>query len=96
MVVMLNLLISIIGNTYGRVQDNQDNEYYQEKASIIYENSYLISKVVRNQWNEKIDPLLLFATKPGQIVKESDNFAEVENVNEEKDDLLKKIAQIFE
>lgn len=93
MIVMLNLLISIIGNTYGRVQDNQDNEYYQEKASIIYENSYLISKAVRNQWNEKIDPLLLFATKPGQIVKESDDFAEDDQEKVDgKDELLNKIA----
>ena len=97
MIVMLNLLISIIGNTYARVQDNQDNEYYQEKASIIFENCYLISEKIRNACNEKVDPLLLFAAKPGQIVKETDDLAEVEKEEvDQNNDLLIKIQKIFE
>jgi hypothetical protein len=39
---MLNLLISIIGGIFGKIQDNSIIEYYQERASIISENMYLI------------------------------------------------------
>ena len=42
MIVMLNLLISIISEIFSSVQQNSINEYYQEKASIIAENRYLI------------------------------------------------------
>ena len=42
MIVMLNLLIAIIGEIFNKVQENQVNEFYQEKATIIAENAYLI------------------------------------------------------
>ena len=38
MIVMLNLLITIIANTYGRVADNQEQASYQEMAALIFEN----------------------------------------------------------
>lgn len=41
-IVMLNLLIAIIADIFVKVQTNSINEFYQEKASIIAENSFLI------------------------------------------------------
>ncbi|CDW71088.1 wd-40 repeat protein [Stylonychia lemnae] len=42
MIVMLNLLISIIGSTFERVVDNQEQAGYQEYACLIAENQHLI------------------------------------------------------
>ena len=55
MIVMLNLVISIIGDTFGRVKQNSSNEYYKEISCVISENSYLIPDDVK----------LSRATKPG-------------------------------
>ena len=41
-VVMLNLLISIISDAFGKINENADNANYQERARIIAENWYLI------------------------------------------------------
>jgi len=41
-VVMLNLLIAIISDTYARVKENAESAAYQEKARMISENAYLI------------------------------------------------------
>lgn len=44
LVVMFNLLISIIGDTFGRVTGNAENAGYKDKASMVSENEYLIPK----------------------------------------------------
>jgi len=44
MIVMFNLLIAIISETFGDVNSNADQAGMQEKASLIAENSYLVSK----------------------------------------------------
>jgi len=44
MIVMLNLLISIVGDTFGRVNDNRDRMVYQDMVDVIVENQFLISK----------------------------------------------------
>ena len=49
MILMLNLLIAIINEIYTKVQENQIDEFYQEKASIIYENYYLITADVKKE-----------------------------------------------
>lgn len=53
MIVMLNLLISIVSQVYSDVQEKKINEYYQEKASIIAENFYLIPEHVKMQIYKK-------------------------------------------
>ena len=47
MIVMLNLLIAIISSTFDRVNENQEQASYQEMASLISENHYLVPKRMR-------------------------------------------------
>ena len=42
MIVMLNLLIAIISDSYARVTANSEQTTYQERASMIAENNYLV------------------------------------------------------
>jgi len=65
MIVMLNLLIAIISDFFDKVQQNQVNEYFQEKASIIAENSYLIPSAIKNREDKKPGKLILIAAKVG-------------------------------
>ena len=37
-IVMLNLLISIVGDTFGRVVENRDRIIYQDMVDVIVEN----------------------------------------------------------
>jgi len=53
MIVMLNLLISIVSQVYSDVQEKKINEYYQEKATIIAENYYLIPDDVKKSIYKK-------------------------------------------
>jgi hypothetical protein len=46
-IVMLNLLIAIISETFSTVKENASNAAYQEMASMIAENSYLIPDHVK-------------------------------------------------
>ena len=39
---MLNLLIAIIGESFGKVNENQRQAKYQERAEIISDNWYLV------------------------------------------------------
>jgi hypothetical protein len=41
-IVMLNLLIAIISEAFALINDNAENANYQERASLIAENHYLI------------------------------------------------------
>ncbi|CDW76646.1 UNKNOWN [Stylonychia lemnae] len=53
MIVMLNLLIAIISSTFDRVNQNQEQASYQEMASLISENHYLIPKRTRQKYAEQ-------------------------------------------
>jgi len=41
LIVLLNLLISIISDTYGEIEDHQVNSMYQEMANLIDDNDFL-------------------------------------------------------
>lgn len=43
-IIMLNLLIAIMGDTFGRVQETFENNMYKELASIMEENENLINR----------------------------------------------------
>ncbi len=47
---MLNLLIAIISETFSMVKENSENASYQEMASMIGENGYLIPKSIRKSY----------------------------------------------
>jgi len=80
-VVMLNLLISIIGDTYGRVKENSESAAYQEKARMVAENAYLIPNKVKEDHCPK-NYYLLFAHDNAENLSQSDQL-------EEKLELLK-------
>jgi hypothetical protein len=61
MIVMLNLLIAIISESFAAVNEKSDNASYQEMASMICENSYLIPYWVKEEYNTK-DKYLLVVT----------------------------------
>ena len=42
-VVLLNLLIAIVGETFGRVQESRENKMYQDLVQLIVENQFLVS-----------------------------------------------------
>ena len=50
MIVMLNLLIAIISETFGKVNSNSENASYHEMASIISENQYLVPDSVQEKY----------------------------------------------
>jgi hypothetical protein len=60
--VMLNLLIAIISETFGEVNNNRDKFSYQEKAGLIAENIYLIPSFIKKGICEK-DSFLIIATE---------------------------------
>jgi hypothetical protein len=47
-IVMLNLLISIISESFAKINEKSKEANYQERARIISENSYLIPRSVKN------------------------------------------------
>eukprot|EP00347_Sterkiella_histriomuscorum_P018629 403344788 len=53
MIVMLNLLISIIGDTYERVVDNSTQAGYQEYACLIAENQHLIPTSFKRKYADQ-------------------------------------------
>lgn len=46
-IVMLNLLIAIISKSFEDIHEKSELAAYQEKASIIFENSYLIPSRIK-------------------------------------------------
>jgi len=46
---MLNLLISIISESFARLNEKSKEANYQERARIISENGYLIPRYIKNK-----------------------------------------------
>jgi hypothetical protein len=61
MIVMMNLLIAIISETFARVNENALSAGYQERAAMISENSYLVPEDVIKKYARK-DKYLVIAT----------------------------------
>jgi len=59
MIIMLNLLIAIISEAFARIYSVSAQASYQEKATIIAENSYLIPQYRKNKFCEQNKYLLL-------------------------------------
>lgn len=82
MIVMLNLLIAIISETFAKVNENALSAGYQENAALISENSYLVPDYIKQNYAMK-DRYLLIVT-------------DLENeVREFKDPVLDKISDMF-
>jgi hypothetical protein len=52
-IIMLNLLIAIISESFSNINSNQANASYQERARLISENAYLISYSTKVQYCPK-------------------------------------------
>jgi hypothetical protein len=50
MIIMLNLLISIVSDSFSKVNDNANSAEYQEMASLIYESMYLIPQYAKRSY----------------------------------------------
>ena len=48
MIIMLNLLVAIISESFARINQEKEQASYQEKCDIIAENTYLIPKSRKN------------------------------------------------
>lgn len=96
MIVMLNLLISIISDIYGKVQENMINESYQERASIIAENSYLIPEEVLQDSSIRQGQLLLFAYKKGFDINCPEDDPTIERDNQRQEQLLQRIERALD
>lgn len=50
MIIMLNLLIAIISDTYARIANNAEQASYQEMARLIDENMYIVPRKVKKTY----------------------------------------------
>eukprot|EP00347_Sterkiella_histriomuscorum_P009906 403339425 len=65
-IIMLNLLIAIISETFTMVKENSENASYQEMASMIGENAYLIPQQIRNTYAMQNAYLMIITEIDGQ------------------------------
>lgn len=71
-IVMLNLLIAIISDTFSKVKENQINTSYQEMAAMIAENAYLVPDRVRRSYAQRDRYLVMVSGLEDEIGKESE------------------------
>lgn len=61
-IVMLNLLISIISDSFAKINEKSKEANYQERARIISENGYLIPRYIKNKLDD-FDKYLIIANE---------------------------------
>jgi len=76
MIIMLNLLISIIGESYGKISENLKAAAYQEKAGMIAENSFLIPQYRKDAFCDTNKYLVVTRDVSGEVEKDDDEIAE--------------------
>jgi hypothetical protein len=69
---MLNLLIAIISETFAHVKENASNASYQEMASMIAENAYLIPPKLKESYAEKNRYLMIVTDLESEMDNDSD------------------------
>jgi hypothetical protein len=72
MIVMLNLLIAIISETFARVASNSDKATFMVKASLIFENNYLIPDYLKESYADQDNVLLVIQTEDSLLESNSD------------------------
>lgn len=70
LIVMLNLLIAIISETFARVNANAISTGYKEMASLIAENHYIVPENVKNSYAEQNRYLLIVTSLVGEDIEE--------------------------
>ena len=89
MIVMLNLLIAIISETFATVQANAENAGYQEKAKMIFDNSFMVPNSSREKHCDA-NSYLLFVEKKEIEVEDHNDENTAEMLKEIHDLLVKK------
>lgn len=82
MIVMFNLLIAIISETFANVNENAEQAGYQERASLIAENLFLVPKSERERYFQ--DNSYLY-----QVINSDKTFGE-----EDEDEVKEKLTEV--
>lgn len=91
-IVMLNLLIAIISESFSMVKENAANAAYQEMASMIAENSYLIPDKVKHEYAEKNRYILLVSELENEMEDDADEV--IQRIELLKKNMLSKVNAI--
>lgn len=67
-VVMLNLLIAVISDTYARLEETSQNELYKNFADLIMENEYLVPSSQFQEHDDKGSYLYIAKIDSNEIV----------------------------
>lgn len=76
MIIMLNLLISIISESYEKISANLQAAAYQERAGMISENSFLIPQKRKDDFCEPNKYLVVSKDVSGEVSKDENEFDE--------------------
>jgi len=76
-VILLNLLIAIISDTYATVQNEQQRRMYQEFAQIIMDNDFIMPLKTQNEYDKNGN--YLFIAKYQQGSEEDNQTNELNN-----------------
>lgn len=92
-IVMLNLLIAIISETFAKVKQNAVNASYQEMSAMISENSYLIPDSIKETYAMQNRNIVVIS--PDDVVSDNpDNDLEVEKIRVLKVNTAAKLEAI--
>ena len=95
---MLNLLIALISESFGKINSNSISANYQERARLISENSYLIPASVKEAYCER-QRYLIVADEVIEASKEQQQEKEKEEKASEgpkEEDRVEKLAKKIE
>eukprot|EP00350_Pseudokeronopsis_sp_OXSARD2_P002513 CAMPEP_0170568410 /NCGR_PEP_ID=MMETSP0211-20121228/81174_1 /TAXON_ID=311385 /ORGANISM="Pseudokeronopsis sp., Strain OXSARD2" /LENGTH=174 /DNA_ID=CAMNT_0010890287 /DNA_START=3090 /DNA_END=3614 /DNA_ORIENTATION=- len=95
LVVMFNLLIAIISETFAKVNENSEAYTFQVMAAIIAENSYLIPQYSREEHCAK-DKYLLFASNLSEDNNEDSTEKKMAEINEKLAIQQEKMQYIYD
>ncbi|CDW75557.1 wd-40 repeat protein [Stylonychia lemnae] len=94
-IVMLNLLISIISESFAKINEKSKEANYQERARIISENGYLIPRYIKNSQDD-FDKYIIVANEVIDTQDEEKNALKTQvkalddKINEFKDQMTKQ------
>ena len=90
MIIMLNLLIAIISETFANVNANSEPNSYKEMASLISENGYMIPEDVRRSYAKQNNYLYVCTPLETKGVTESNPIEDMAENGKEQFTLMEK------
>lgn len=100
-IVMLNLLIALISESFGKINSNSMSANYQERARLISENTYLIPSGRLQKLDAEKDSRYIILADETPEVQESlikeENMDVIKEANKEMEErFMKELSQIKE